>query len=190
MGGVSLIEANYFENVANPVTSRDSSQIGYWDLRSNYVGSGITWTAGNSGTVNATNWRTTRAYPEPLPYNMPIAPAAQVKCLVFATAGARTNLATTAPQCTGGSASIALSARATASDIDLTWTASNMTTSSQEIYRDTDATPGGRTRIGIVGASSRSFNDTTAVAGRTYYYWVKNTTNGVVTDSNVTSATR
>lgn len=99
MGGVSLIQANYFENVANPVTSRDSSQIGYWDLRSNFVGSGITWTSPGTGGVNATNWQTTRAYPEALPYTLQIAPAAQVKCIVFNTAGANTNLATTAPQC-------------------------------------------------------------------------------------------
>lgn len=99
MGGVSLIQANYFENVANPVTSRDSSQIGYWDLRNNFVGSGITWTSPGSGGVNATNWQTTRAYPEALPYSLQIAPAAQVKCIVFSTAGANTNLATAAPQC-------------------------------------------------------------------------------------------
>ena len=99
MGGVSLIQANYFENVANPVTSRDSSQIGYWDLRNNFVGSGITWTSPGSGGVNATNWQTTRAFPEALPYSLQIAPAAQVKCIVFSTAGANTNLATTAPQC-------------------------------------------------------------------------------------------
>lgn len=190
MGGVSLIEANYFENVANPVTSRDSSQIGYWDLRSNYVGAGITWTAGSSGTVNATNWQTTRAYPEALPYTLGIAAAAQVKCLVFATAGAKTNLATSAPQCTGGAASIDLTARATSTDIGLTWTTANLTTAAQEVYRDTDADPSGRTRIGTLGAGIRSFSDTTAATGTTYYYWIKNTTNGTVTNSNAASARR
>lgn len=99
MGGVSLVQANYFENVANPVTSRDSAQIGYWDIRNNFVGGGITWTDGSSGTVNATSWQTTRTYPEALPYTLSIAPAAQVKCLVLATAGAATNLATSASQC-------------------------------------------------------------------------------------------
>jgi pectate lyase len=191
MGGVSLIEANYFENIANPVTSRDSSQIGFWDLRSNFVGGGITWTSPGSSGVNATNWQTTRAFPEALPYNMSIAPAAQVKCLVFATAGARTNLATTAPQCTGGgTATIALTARATSTDINLAWTVSNIATASQEVYRDTDANPSGRVRIGTVGASDRSFNDSTAGIGTTYYYWIKNTTNGVVTNSDAASARR
>lgn len=190
MGGVSLIEANYFENVADPVASRDSSQIGYWDLRSNYVGAGITWTSGSSGTVNTTNWQTTRAYPEALPYAQGIAAAAQVKCLVFATAGAKTSLATTAPQCTGGAASIDLTARATSTDIGLTWTTANLTTAAQEVYRDTDADPSGRTRIGTVGATLRSFSDTTAGTGTTYYYWIKNTTNGAVTNSNAASARR
>ncbi len=78
MGGVSLIEANYFENVANPVTSRDSSQIGFWDLRNNFVGSGITWSSPGGNTVNATNWQTTRAFPEALGYSLAVAPAAQV----------------------------------------------------------------------------------------------------------------
>ena len=99
MGGVSLVQANYFENVANPVTSRDSSQIGYWDIRYNYAGSGITWTDGGSGSVNATQWQTTKAYPEALPYTLSVAAAAQVKCSVLATAGAGTNLATSASQC-------------------------------------------------------------------------------------------
>jgi hypothetical protein len=190
MGAVSLVEANYFENIANPVTSRDSSQIGYWDLRNNYVGAGITWTSGSSGTVNATNWQTTKAFPEALPYSLNIASAAQVKCLVFATAGAATNLATSAPQCTGGAASINLTARATSTDISLTWTTANLTSGAQEVYRDTDADPSGRGRIGTVGSSTRSFNDTTASTGVTYYYWVKNTTNGVVTNSNTASARR
>jgi pectate lyase len=78
MGGYSLVEANYFETVLNPVTARDSSAVGYWDLRNNNLASkadvsagnafGITWDAGNSGTVNATDWTTTAAFPEPLGY--------------------------------------------------------------------------------------------------------------------------
>lgn len=194
MGGVSLIEANYFENIANPVTSRDSSQIGYWDLRNNFVGSGITWTSGDSGSVNATNWQTTRAYPEALPYSLAIAPAAQVKCLVSSTAGANTNLATSAPQCGsgsgGGTASIALNASAASNGIALGWTTANLSTATQEVYRDTDADPAGRVRVATVGSAARSHTDTTAGSGVTYYYWIKNTTSGVVTNSNAASARR
>jgi pectate lyase len=92
MGGISLIESNYFENVANPVTSRDSSAIGYWDLRNNYVGSGITWTSPGSPGANATSWATTQAYGS-TGYSYSVTPAADVKAKVIATAGAGTNLA-------------------------------------------------------------------------------------------------
>ena len=43
MGGVALIESNFFENALNPVTSRYSDEVGFWDLRNNHVGPGITW---------------------------------------------------------------------------------------------------------------------------------------------------
>jgi pectate lyase len=39
MGGFALIEANYFQDVKNPVTSRDSDAIGYWELRDNNLAS-------------------------------------------------------------------------------------------------------------------------------------------------------
>jgi pectate lyase len=78
MGGYSLVEANYFEDVKNPVTSRDSSAVGYWDLRDNNLASAadvasgnpfqISWDAGSAGTVNATEWKTTAAYPVALGY--------------------------------------------------------------------------------------------------------------------------
>jgi hypothetical protein len=78
MGGYALVEANYFESVLNPVTSRDSSAIGYWELCDNNLATpadvaagnqfGITWDAGNSGTVNATDWTTTMAFPVALGY--------------------------------------------------------------------------------------------------------------------------
>jgi pectate lyase len=78
MGGYSLVEANYFENVRDPVTARDSDAIGFWDLRANNLASaadvapgnhfGISWDAGSTGTVNATAWTTTAAYPEALGY--------------------------------------------------------------------------------------------------------------------------
>jgi pectate lyase len=107
MGGVALIESNYFENVKNPVTSRDSSSIGYWDLRNNYVGSGITWDTPDSATVNATNWTTTKAFGS-TGYSYTVDSAACVKSIVIATAGAGKNLATTA-SCSATSSSAASS---------------------------------------------------------------------------------
>jgi pectate lyase len=92
MGGLSLIESNYFENVKNPVTSRDSSSIGYWELRNNFVGPGITWDSPGSSGVNATTWTTTKAFGA-TGYSYSMNPAADVKAKVIATAGAGKNLA-------------------------------------------------------------------------------------------------
>ena len=77
MGGYSLIESNYFENSKNPVTSRDSTALGYWDLRNNNIKTpsdfttyGITWSAsGSTPTKDATDWVTTAAYPVALGYS-------------------------------------------------------------------------------------------------------------------------
>jgi len=91
MGGLSLIESNVFETVKNPVTSRDSSAIGFWDLRNN-LSSGITWDAGSTGTVNATNWATTKAFGA-TGYSYTLTPVGSVVSKVLATAGAGTNLA-------------------------------------------------------------------------------------------------
>jgi len=91
MGGVSLIESNVFETVNDPVTSRDSSAIGFWDLRNN-LATGITWDAGSAGTVNATNWQTTQAFGS-TGYSYTLTPVASVAANVVATAGAGTNLA-------------------------------------------------------------------------------------------------
>jgi pectate lyase len=104
MGGYSLVEANYFETVLNPVTARDSTAIGYWDLRNNNLASkadvsagnafGVTWDAGNSGTVNATDWTTTAAFPGPLGYTYTPDPFQCVHDGLRAVAGAGKGLAT------------------------------------------------------------------------------------------------
>ncbi len=91
MGGLSLIESNVFETVKNPVTSRDSSSIGFWELRDN-LATGITWDDGDDGTVNATDWATTMSF-GPTGYSYTLTPVSDVKTRVIATAGAGTNLA-------------------------------------------------------------------------------------------------
>ncbi|MEC5386892.1 polysaccharide lyase family 1 protein [Uliginosibacterium sp. H3] len=96
MGGSSLIEGNYFENSVNPVTSRDSKSIGYWDLRNNNITSAsdfgtykITWVAStSSATKDATDWTTTKAFPSAIPYTYTVDPALKVKCIAMASAGA------------------------------------------------------------------------------------------------------
>jgi pectate lyase len=104
MGGFSLVEANYFQNVLNPVTARDSAAIGYWDLRSNNLATaadvapgnpfGITWDAGSAGTVNATSWTTTQAYPVALGYSYTADPFQCVHDGLRAVAGAGKALVT------------------------------------------------------------------------------------------------
>ncbi|MBN2717793.1 MAG: pectate lyase [Deltaproteobacteria bacterium] len=90
MGGVALIEANFFENAVNPVTSRYSDVVGYWDLRDNHVGSGITWSVEDDTLANADDWTSTKEFPaSELTYTYSPDPAACVKQIVMATAGAK-----------------------------------------------------------------------------------------------------
>ncbi len=100
-----MVEGNYFDKVVNPVTSRDSPEVGWWELRNNNLTSkadvsagnsfGISWTDGNTGTVNATDWTTTKAFPTAeLTYTYKADPFACVKNGLKAVAGAGKGLAT------------------------------------------------------------------------------------------------
>ncbi|BBB61483.1 hypothetical protein UNDKW_3210 [Undibacterium sp. KW1] len=101
MQGYSLIESNYFENSQNPVTSRDSDVLGYWELRNNNIKTpadfntyGINWVASDSKpSRDATDWVTTSHLPVGIPYSYtPDAPAC-LKQKLPAVAGAGTSLA-------------------------------------------------------------------------------------------------
>jgi len=102
MSGYSLIEGNYFEQVQNAVTSRDSDELGFWDLRNNNVRSpadfttyGLTWEPSTSSpTKDATDWTTTAAFPEALGYTYTPDPAACLKGNLVKFAGAGKALAT------------------------------------------------------------------------------------------------
>lgn len=103
MGGYSLIEGNYFENAKNPVTSRDSSELGYWELLNNNISGpgdfktyGITWTSSDaSPSKNADDWTTTKTFPrEKLGYAYTAQSPACVKRGLRAVAGAGTGMAT------------------------------------------------------------------------------------------------
>ncbi|MBN1653326.1 MAG: polysaccharide lyase family 1 protein [Deltaproteobacteria bacterium] len=109
MGGYALIEANYFENVHNPVTSREGRSIGYWELRDNNLAVaadvapgnafGITWDDGDEGDadgVNATDWTTTAAFPDELGYGYEADSFQCVREGLREVAGAYKNLATLA----------------------------------------------------------------------------------------------
>jgi pectate lyase C len=73
--------------------------------------------------------------------------------------------------------------------VTLNWTYSGLSAATQEIYRDLDADPNGRVRIASVGGGTTSFTDTNLTNGTTYWYSIKNTGNGVVTNSTTVSAT-
>ena len=102
MDGYALVEGNYFENAKNPVTSRDSDAIGYWELRANNITSpadftkfGITWSASSSTpTVDATDWKTTATFPVALGYSYTVDPPQCLKDGLLAAAGAGKGLAT------------------------------------------------------------------------------------------------
>lgn len=95
------------------------------------------------------------------------------------------NAASATPTGSGGTPAIALSASGGNGSVSLNWTISG-TISGQEIYRDTDSNPSGRTRIHIPASNVRSYTDNTVTNGTTYYYWIK--VNGSI-NSNAASAT-
>ena len=89
MGGIALIEANSFDDVANPITSRFSDVAGFWELRNNRVGENITWTVEEDTLANADDWQSTATSPTGEPsYAYTPDDAACVEQIVRATAGA------------------------------------------------------------------------------------------------------
>ncbi len=102
MNGYALVEGNCFEDTQNPVTSRDSSAIGYWDLRDNnitgpadFASYGITWVASSSTpTKDASDWTSTATYPVALGYSYKVDPPACLKSGLRAVVGAGKGLAT------------------------------------------------------------------------------------------------
>src|SRR5262245_13370977 len=87
-------------------------------------------------------------------------------------------------------AAINLSASAGNNQVSLTWSYTAPTTAAtQEVYRDADSNPSGRVRIATVSTGTRNYSDTSALNGTTYWYWLKNTSSGTVTNSNAASAT-
>jgi pectate lyase C len=84
---------------------------------------------------------------------------------------------------------ISLSATAGNGQVTLSWSYSNATAATQEVFRDTDSNPAGRVRVAGVATSARSFTATGLTNGTTYFFWIKNTNGSVVTDSSATAAT-
>nr|WKN35191.1 RICIN domain-containing protein [Tunicatimonas sp. TK19036] len=86
--------------------------------------------------------------------------------------------------------SVVLEASGGEAQVELNWVVYNTEVTYQEVYRDLDDDPSGRTRIGKLDGTARSYVDSTAENGITYYYWIKaRDTNGENINSNAASAT-
>ncbi|WP_185235291.1 pectate lyase [Teredinibacter franksiae] len=88
----------------------------------------------------------------------------------------------------GGGTEVCVSASGGNGSVSLSWNVSGSVTD-QQVYRDTDSNPSGRTRLSSVGSNPRSFTDNSASNGTTYYYWIKFRANGTYYNSGVASAT-
>ena len=89
----------------------------------------------------------------------------------------------------GTTSGISLGATAGNAQVSLSWSYTSGSAGTQEVYQDTDSDPSGRVRIASVSTSTRSHTATGLSNGTTYYFWIKNTVNGVVSNSNAASAT-
>lgn len=75
MGAILRIEGNVFERVADPITSIDSSSVGFWDVRDNqFINCTGSQPTSSNGTFNP-------------PYSYPLDSSANVKALVMQWAG-------------------------------------------------------------------------------------------------------
>ena len=88
-------------------------------------------------------------------------------------------------------ATVSLTATPGAGSANLTWTVSNGSVNSQEVYRDTDSNPSGRVRVATISGSARNYAVSGLTNGVTYYFWIKarQSTDGVWVNSNAASAT-
>jgi hypothetical protein len=82
-----------------------------------------------------------------------------------------------------------LQAVADGNSVTLSWSLTGVAPMAQEIYRDTDANPSGRSRIGFM-RNGNTFVDHNVTPGMTYYYWIKATeSDRTVTNSQAAAVT-
>jgi hypothetical protein len=85
--------------------------------------------------------------------------------------------------------SVDLQATADSYSVRLNWSLTGITARAQEVYRDTDANPNGRSRIGFM-RNGNSFVDDNVTQGMTYYYWIKVTeSDRTITNSQAAAVT-
>ncbi len=83
---------------------------------------------------------------------------------------------------------LALSAEVRGAHITLNWNPEAWPSPYLEVFRSTEANPASRERIAAGAANNGSFIDTEAVPGQQYWYWLKQTVKGVVSNSASASA--
>ncbi|WP_304622780.1 glycoside hydrolase family 5 protein [Roseateles caseinilyticus] len=104
--------------------------------------------------------------------------------------GASAGTAAQAQSCgSGGGATVCLVANGAADQVQLNWTASGAI-NGLEVYRNTSATPTGRSRIASLSAKATSYADATAATGTPYWYWVKFSTAAGSYNSSAATASR
>lgn len=83
---------------------------------------------------------------------------------------------------------VLLSATPGLNTVDLSWVLENITATRQDVFRDTDSNPSGRTQIAS-NVSGTTYTDNSAVGGTSYWYWIKATdVSTTTTNSNAASA--
>jgi pectate lyase C len=88
-----------------------------------------------------------------------------------------------------GNPGISLSASPGNGQVSLSWSYTDLSPGTQEVFFDTNSDPAGRVRLGGVSSGTRSFTATGLTNGTTYFFWIKNTSGSTVTNSNAASAT-
>ena len=83
---------------------------------------------------------------------------------------------------------IALEATSEGNGIRLNWTLDNINSARVEVMRDTDSNPSGRGRVAYVYVGTDTYLDTNIEEGKTYYYWIKCTSDGQTVNSNMASS--
>ncbi|WP_428243308.1 hypothetical protein [Gynuella sp.] len=182
IGGRIKAENNYFEDVKNPIGTFYTTDMGFWDVSGNIFDK-VTWSASEREFPAGPNVVSTTTIEIPYPYTLDATSC--VRDIVTTLAGDNSNLAVSTGDCQvdpgdgnpdGGavSPSIALTARLNDNnEVQLNWDISDASVAGLQLYRDVDSNPGGRQRLALLSADSRSYIDTTVNPDMTYYYWVK-----------------
>ncbi|MEJ2041891.1 MAG: hypothetical protein P8X89_01275 [Reinekea sp.] len=178
LGGHLKAENNHFEKVNNPIGTFYDNDIdmGYWDVSGN-IFENVIWN-NESGIPAGPNPISNDSID--IPYQYALHKSDCVKSIVTSLAGTKSNLATAGDDCqtTGDTdpADASIDLQLTLRDgisVQLNWTVNNTDGTRLEVYRGTDPDLSGGVKLAMLDTNATSFFDFSAIAGTTYYYWVK-----------------